>query len=82
MAMHGSTETQNIKGALHGKGRELSGKATHQPGAGPGFNSWPVHIPTNSTHWVITQLELVHLLLDQTQILKMNQYWNHAYIWH
>ena len=26
MAMHGSTETQNIKGSLHGKDIELSSK--------------------------------------------------------
>ena len=39
MAMHGSMETQNFKGALHGKDKELSSKATHQLGEIPGFNS-------------------------------------------
>ena len=82
MAMHGSTETQTIKGSLHGKDIELSGKETHQPRAGPGFNSRPVQIPTNSTHWLITQLTLVQLPLNQIQILKMNRYWNQAYILH
>ena len=29
MEMQGSTETQNIKGALHGKDKELSSKETY-----------------------------------------------------
>ena len=67
MAMHGSMEEQHIKGALHGKDREFSSKATHQPGAGPKFNSYHVKLPTNFTHWLIMQLTLVQFPLDQTK---------------
>ena len=41
-----------------------------------------VQLPLDQTHWMIMQFTLVHYPLDKTQILKMNRYWNQAYIAH